>query len=103
MPSSAASETSVFSNATEAESEITEGGEFFLEEGSMTPRQTYFMCYATDLLSAYDQIKKRSLTGVKAVDDVSIISTCAAAMYRLSTFLQEGFAALRCVVCCASR
>lgn len=67
IASSAESETSAFSNATE----ITEGEEFFNEEGSMTPRQTYFMCYATDLLSAYEKIKKRSLTGIKAVDDVS--------------------------------
>lgn len=76
MPSLAASDMSAFSNATETESEMTEGGDFFPEEGSMTPRQTYFMCYATDLLSAYEQIKKRSLSGVKAVDDVSFCSTC---------------------------
>lgn len=71
MPSSAGSDTSVFSNATEAESEMTEEGDFFNEEGSMTPRQTYFMCYATDLLSAYELIKRRSLSGVRAIDDVS--------------------------------
>lgn len=68
MPSSAESDVSAFSNATEAESEI-EGAE---EEGigSITPRQAYFMCYATDLLSAYEKIKKRGVGGVKALDDV---------------------------------
>lgn len=62
---------SAFSNATEAESEMTERGE--ADEGFITPRQTYFMCYATDLLSAYEQIKKRSLSGVRAIDDVSAV------------------------------
>lgn len=67
MPSSAESD-GAFSIATEAESEVTEdGGD---EEGSITPRQTYFMCYATDLLSAYEHIKKRGLAGVRAIDDV---------------------------------
>lgn len=66
LPSFAESD-SAFSNTTEAESDMTEGGE---EEGSITPRQTYFMCYATDLLSAYEQIKKRGLAGVRAIDDV---------------------------------
>lgn len=63
---------SAFSNATEAESEMTEGGGG-ADEGFITPRQTYFMCYATDLLSAYEQIKKRSLSGVRAIDDVSAV------------------------------
>lgn len=67
--SSYAESDSAFSNATEAESEVTEGGG---EEGFITPRQTYFMCYATDLLSAYEQIKKRSQSGVRAIDDVSV-------------------------------
>lgn len=68
VPSFAESDVSAFSNVTEAESEM-EGAE---EEGigSITPRQTYFMCYATDLLSAYEQIKKRGLGGVKALEDV---------------------------------
>lgn len=65
---SSAESDSAFSVATEAESEITDGGD---EEGSITPRQTYFMCYATDLLSAYERIKKRSVAGVKAIDEVS--------------------------------
>ena len=67
--SSFAESDSAFSNATEAQSEMTEGGG--ADEGFITPRQTYFMCYATDLLSAYEQIKKRSLSGVRAIDDVS--------------------------------
>lgn len=71
MPSFAESD-SAFSNATEAESEMTEGGGG-ADEGFITPRQTYFMCYATDLLSAYEQIKKRSLSGVRAIDDVSAV------------------------------
>lgn len=69
MPSSTESE-SAFSVATEAESEMTDGADY--EEGqSVTPRQTYFLCYATDCLSAYELIKKRSLSGLRALDDVS--------------------------------
>lgn len=66
LPSFAESE-STFSNVTDAESEIT--------EASITPRQTYFLCYATDCLSAYELIKKRSQSGVRALDDVSSRST----------------------------
>lgn len=62
LPSFAESE-STFSTVTDAESEIT--------EASITPRQTYFLCYATDCLSAYELIKKRSQSGVRALDDVS--------------------------------
>lgn len=69
LPSSAESE-SAFSTATEAESEMTDAADY--EEGqSITPRQTYFLSYATDCLSAYDLVKKRSLAGVRALDDVS--------------------------------
>lgn len=69
MPSSAESE-SAFSTATEAESEMTDGADY--EEGqSITPRQTYFLSYATDCLSAYELVKKRSSAGVRALDDVS--------------------------------
>lgn len=69
MPSSAESE-SAFSTATEAESEMTDAADY--EEGqSTTPRQTYFLSYATDCLSAFDLVKKRSLTGIRALDDVS--------------------------------
>lgn len=72
MPSSAESE-SAFSTATEAESEMTEAGDY--EEGqSVTPRQTYFLSYATDCLSAYDLVKKRSLAGIRALDDVSVVA-----------------------------
>lgn len=67
--SSFAESDSAFSTATEAESDMTEGGE---EEVSITPRQTYFMCYATDLLGAFEQIRKRSLAGVRAIEDVSL-------------------------------
>lgn len=68
MPSSTESD-SAFSTATEAESEMTDRD---YEEGqSITPRQTYFLSYATDCLSAYESIKKRSLSGVRALDDVS--------------------------------
>ena len=71
MASSTESE-SAFSTATEAESEMTGGADY--EEGqSVTPRQTYFLCYATDCLSAYESIKKRSLSGLRALDDVSSI------------------------------
>lgn len=70
MPSSAESE-SAFSTATEAESEMTDGG---WEEGqSITPRQTYFLSYATDCLSAYELVKKRNLSGIRALDDVSVV------------------------------
>lgn len=66
MPSSTESE-SAFSTATEAESQMTD-----YEEGqSITPRQTYFLSYATDCLSAYELVKKRSLAGIRALDDVS--------------------------------
>lgn len=69
MPSSAESE-SAFSTTTEAESEMTDAADY--EEGqSITPRQTYFLSYATDCLSAYDLVKKRSLAGIRALDDVS--------------------------------
>lgn len=61
LPSFAESE-GAFSTATDAESEIT--------EASITPRQTYFLCYATDCLSAYELIKKRTQSGVRALDDV---------------------------------
>lgn len=66
MPSIADS-SGAFSTATEAESEMTDDG----VEEAITPRQTYFMCFATDLLGAYEQIKKHGLAGSKAVDDVS--------------------------------
>lgn len=75
-----------FSNATEAESEMAEGGGAS-DEGFMTPRQTYFMCYATDLLSAYELIKKRSLSGVRAIDDVSAVGREQRATARTRTFV----------------
>ncbi|CAM9741499.1 unnamed protein product, partial [Discosporangium mesarthrocarpum] len=39
-------------------------------DGSITPRQAYFMCYATDLLSSYDSVKKRGTTGIKVVEEL---------------------------------
>ena len=66
VPSMAGS-SGALSTATEAESEMTDEG----AEDAITPRQTYFMCFATDLLGAYEQIKKRGLVGAKAIDDVS--------------------------------
>lgn len=65
MPSSVESE-SAFSAATEAESEMTDGG---FEDADI--RTEYFLSYPTDCLSAYELIKKRSLLGVRALDDVS--------------------------------
>lgn len=53
----------------EAKSEMKEIDEEE-EEGAITPRQTYFMCYATDLLGSFEQIKKRGLSGARAVEDV---------------------------------
>lgn len=75
MPSSAESE-SAFSAATEAESEMTDGG---FEDADI--RTEYFLSYPTDCLSAYELIKKRSLHGVRALDDVSatVIAICAIA------------------------
>eukprot|EP00752_Nemacystus_decipiens_P007524 g6724.t1 len=71
MPSSAESE-SAFSTTTEAESEMTDAADY--EEGqSVTPRQTYFLSYATDCLSAYDLVKKRSLAGIRALDDLCVM------------------------------
>lgn len=61
---------STVSHFTEAKSEMKEMDEE--EERAITPRQTYFMCYATDLLGSFEQIKKRGLSGARAVEDVSI-------------------------------
>lgn len=78
LPSSAESD-SAFSTATEAESEMTDRD---YEDGqSITPRQTYFLCYATDCLSAYESIKKRSLSGVRALDDVSSTADAVRALF----------------------
>ncbi|CAM9281852.1 unnamed protein product [Ectocarpus sp. 6 AP-2014] len=67
MPSSAESE-SAFSAATEAESEMTDGG---FEDADI--RTEYFLSYPTDCLSAYELIKKRSLHGVRALDDLCVM------------------------------
>lgn len=91
MPSFTESENSIFSNVTEAESEMTEGGE---EEGAITPRQTYFMCYATDLLGAYEQIKKRGLSGAKAMDDVRVVISFMCFLVTIPTHVNLDYAAL---------